>query len=145
MAAIIIAAVQYYHTTAFTMMESAASTISRARRILNGVPLALGKPAKTIVNGVGHSGAPINGVICPINDLINGLHCFSVLPGTRGETTEMMVTLGCHFVEVVFFLKFLKGFEVPMVMVIVKKQPLLRPIYFDASEYHWRSNSGCTL
>ena len=30
-----------------------------------------------------------------------------------------MVTLGCHFVEVVF-LKFLKGFEVPMVMVIEK-------------------------
>ena len=90
MAAIIIAAVQYYPTTAFTMMESAASTISRARRILNGVPLALGKPAKTIVNGVGHSGAPINGVICPINDLINGLHCFSVLPETRGETTEMI-------------------------------------------------------
>lgn len=75
MAAIIIAAVQYYPTTAFTMMESAASTISRARRILNGVPLALGKPAKTIVN-VGHSGAPINGVICPINDLKNGFTVF---------------------------------------------------------------------
>ena len=140
MAAIIIAAVQYYPTTAFTMMESAASTISRARRILNGVPLALGKPAKTIVNGVGHSGAPINGVICPINDLINGFHCFSVLPGTRGETTEMTVTLWK-----LFFLKFLKGFEVPMVMVIVKKQPVLKPIYLDASESHWWSNSGCTL
>lgn len=116
MAAIIIAAVQYYPTTAFTMMESAASTISRARRILNGVPLALGKPAKTIVN-VGHSGAPINGVICPTNDLKNGFHCFSVLLEIRGETTE--ITDG-HFVEVIF-LKFLKGFEVPMVMVIVKK------------------------
>ena len=39
----------------------------------------------------------------------------------------------------------LTGFEVPMVMVIVKKQPVLKPINLDASEYHWWSNSGCTL
>ena len=52
-----------------------------------------------------------------------------------------MVTLGCHFVGVVF-LNCLKGFEVPMVLVIVKKQPVLKTIYLDASEYHWWSNSG---